>query len=434
MNGKCYILSWQGPDLGSLEHLVADENKITLGQTPDCDVRFPNEGPYADEVYAVIKPSRSADGWQLIPVSAFVKTLVNGTPVELTHYLQSGDRITFSEGESEIRFEIRKDRQFASSSGKLFSLSKWVYAAMLAAAVVLVGLALYGGFQDEINQNAREEALTAAKQSIKMIRVDSVSLFKIAGGDTTIIQTYPKKGESGMTEIGTAFLTEDGLLVTARHCIEPWLNFKEMLFLEQDSTRIPEYVAMALKAETYNQTHNDGTSLKLVSYCSVSGIDAPIQSTDFCYDNTRDEIVEVGDFDHDLYWRSIVGRHNKEDMMFGDIAVTRSPTGQKSVIRRAKEKMIRGWLRADKEQLMFYGFPSAGSLTPGSGTAREFQPGEMILLYDDSLNPGFSGAPALVFKRGKVYTVGVVSTYTKGSKKDYIYLVPITELEHIVKP
>ena len=434
MNGKCYILSWKGPDLGSVAHLVADENKVTLGQAPGCDVRFPNEGPYADEVYAVIKPSRSADGWQLIPVSTFVKTLVNGTPVELTHYLQNGDRITFSEGESEIRFEVRSDRQFASSSGRLFSLSKWVYAAILAVAAVLVGLALYGGFQDEISQSAREEALTAAKQSIRMIRVDSISLFKIEGGDTTLIQTYPGKGEPGLNEIGTAFLTEDGLLVTARHCIEPWLNFKEMLFLEQDFTHIPEHVSMALKAETYNQTHNDGTSLQLVSHCTVSGMDAPIQSVDFDYDDTRDEIVEVGDFDHDLYWRSIVGRYNKEDTMFGDIAVARISPRQKSVIHRAKEQMIREWLRADKEQLMFYGFPSAGSLMPGSGMAREYQPGEMILLYDDSLNPGFSGAPALVFKRGKIFTVGVVSTYTKGSKKDYIYLVPITELEHIVKP
>ena len=104
MSGQYYTLRWKGASRQSDEQLAASDNPVRIGQRADCDLRLPNQGPYADELFAVIRPVRSAGGWQIIPASEFVQTLVNGSPVVLTHYLKDGDHITFSETGAEITY------------------------------------------------------------------------------------------------------------------------------------------------------------------------------------------------------------------------------------------------------------------------------------------------------------------------------------------
>ncbi|MBR0300258.1 MAG: hypothetical protein IJQ93_08085, partial [Bacteroidales bacterium] len=58
-----------------------------------------------------------------------------------------------------------------------------------------------------------------------------------------------------------------------------------------------------------------------------------------------------------------------------------------------------------------------------------YEPGQMIS-HNGGLEPGYSGGPALFVYDGKVYTVGVISTFDRDSKH-CIYSVPITELKSI---
>ena len=127
-------------------------------------------------------------------------------------------------------------------------------------------------------------------------------------------------------EFGTAFLTTDGQLVTARHCIEPWLDFPKgtTKYIINDNT--PKPVMMALEAVTNNILHGDSAQWRMVSYCSLrkpeinDSVLLNVSSEDFIFDNSRDHIVECGDYEHQYFWRSIKVRPHHTDMMLGDIA------------------------------------------------------------------------------------------------------------------
>ena len=86
----------------------------------------------------------------------------------------------------------------------------------------------------------------------------------------------------------------------------------------------------ALEAETWNQLHAGDTSFSVVGRCTLSRGEgsaeeslATFLSSDFRYDPSRDDIVEFGDFNREYYWRSLMQRHGRSDMMLGDIASVR---------------------------------------------------------------------------------------------------------------
>ena len=442
MNGRYFTLRWKSHSR-SEGHLAASENTVRIGQKADCDVRLPNPGPYADELFAVIKPTKSADGWQVIPTSEFVRTFVNGSPVGLNHYLKSGDRITFSEGASEILFEVRKGENAGTFS--FTSLPHWFMAMGISAAAIAVAVALWMLIWPSVQRARYSAALVSVKESVFKITVESIFYVRTVAGSDQVIGCFSAEG-GGTTLVGTAFLSSDGRLITARHCIEPWLNDNRVFTSGVSLEELPDYVVWSIEAETYNQMHVGDTSYHLVSKCTMEQENGqrmgPFLSTDFRMDRTRDEIVETGDFSTVRYCRSITGRSNRSDMMLGDFAVLDS-FGLKGTITIPTEKQL-GKLVSSNLELAFKGYPrrvdATEAMENGRGWIRkDYSPGHMIA-HSGNITHGYSGSPVLVVNKGRAYAVGIVSTYDANDKRDndgdmhYCYSVPILEIDRMVKP
>ena len=422
-----YSLRWKDGD-GQARNLSAQDDTVRIGQREDCELRLANDGLFADELFAVIKPARSASGWQIIPVSPFVSSMVNGTAVGLNHYLKNGDHITFGEGEVDITFEIRKgtfDPSAAYGDGNRHHQRIVVLTMAVAVAALL---AIYAIFAPSIKNAIITDALASADESIFKISADSVCLVMTAGGRDTVVN------RTAISTPGTAFLSDDGLLVTARHCVEPWIAYPDIDLIASGNHIIPEYVRFALFAETYNWLHNNDTTYRVISKCSLFNSSGALlkmlSSSDFLYDTSRDDILELGDYSRPLFWRSIAAGFGRKDMMMDDIALIRGYGGTGKITLLPQERM-QSLLKAGSK-LYFRGFPvrqqGVGMEKAEKLIFNDFIPGKMIC--HDKLEHGYSGSPALVVYKNKVYAAGVLSTLDDRSPS-CAYSVPVTEINGI---
>lgn len=435
-----YTLRWRGEGGRTRESLSASVNPVRIGQTPECDVRLPNPGPYADEQFALILPIPGTGGWKLIPTSDYVRPLVNTQPVELCHFLHDGDHISFSEGDADIVFERREGERFGTETVRYSRLTRRVLLLASTAAALIMFLGFYAFHASSAEQRRNEAALDAADASVFLIQADSIYFeMTVSGVTTRLRRSAASDGEVPMVVSGTAFLTSRGELITARHCIEPWLNYNDTLLYSALPGQLPAGVAWAIEAETHNQLHPSDTTYRVVSRCLVYRGDGSLfgtfLSTDFLYDDSRDEIVELGDYYHQYYLRSITGRFNREDMMLGDWALI-GGFEQKGTIHLAPEALLRRKVNPHTA-LTFKGYPSSRyGMGPETtqGTPRwSYAPGQMIF-HSGALSSGFSGGPALVARRGKAWAVGIVSTYevsggseNTAAQSQRIFSVPVSE-------
>lgn len=433
-----YILKFCHSD--SLHHkgecVAAALEDIRIGQTEDCQIKFANKGQYADECFAVVKPGRKSGEWLIVPASDFVKTYVNGAEVVLLHYLSDGDKITFDDGMQELEFHIHKDAKFDMSQTVLhISAPMNRRTITLLTVVPLLLFTLLAGYIYHIDRReaASQALLDEIRSDVLQLSVDSVLLVKITPSDTTIVDKYSYVGDKGRTVNGSAFVTGDQRIVTARHCIEPWLNDASVdtMTVLDDVISIP--ARWALEAETYNQLHDNDTLFKVVSVCvlyrgtyGTEKYGNPVLSSYFYVDNHRDDIVEKGDFYHLYYWRSIVETYSYKDMMLGDVAWM--PTDSVGKITIPSDKTLSELLH-EKQKIELMGYPEykTSSFEHVSGTIQvAHKSGEMIA-HNGHLLHGYSGGPVLVVESNKVYAVGVISRIdpTGGER---MYSVPINEM------
>lgn len=191
----------------------AGSNRVTvIGQSDGCDVKIINHTKYEDVIFAKIKPTRNGDGWYLVKVSPYFPIIVNGIEMNRVHFLADGDNLEFPNGV--IRFNIQDGIQNEPMIIHIHKNGKMLWG--MAMAVVLIAVIV--GYQ--IFDSQRENLTSVMKQEIEAslfkIRVDSLKLWN---GDE-VIDSY----SYASSPTGTAFLTTDSLLITARHCIQPWLN------------------------------------------------------------------------------------------------------------------------------------------------------------------------------------------------------------------
>jgi len=416
------------------ERIVASKDVVRIGQQPDCEVSIPNESFYIDELFAIIRPCIHTKGWQLIPMSEFVKVRVNGTDVTLVHYLADGDRITFDDCRQELLFNVRNDSNYNPGMGIMkFSppMSRWMIVLFIFLPIVLFGMLWYENNQAKDEEKKLEKLLQEAKSSVWQLSVDSVFYVEETSSDSRVLRRFSYIGSEGKAINGTAFMTTDSFLFTARHCIEPWLNDGDIIrgvpgMVKSVPTR------WALEAETYNQTHNNDTIYKVVSLCTLSRgehateqVEKKWRSSDFIYDTTRDEIIDMGDFEHEYYWRSIRRKSSRNDMMFGDLAYI--PFVDKGVIAVASEEHVEELVK-ERNKLYFMGYPEyqvPGFEYSEGKVKRNYHSSEMIA-HNGRLIHGYSGGPALAIKEDSIYVVGIISVIdSKGG--DRMYSVPITK-------
>lgn len=407
-------------------YTAGSDSVVTIGQVQGCDVRIVNRTRYVDVLFAKIVPDRDGEGWHLIKCTAYYPILVNGIEMNRVHYLHDGDRLEFPN--AAVTFNIREGERMNPSVTHIHKDNRiyWAVGAALLLIVALAGYYIFDRDRDTISTGMRADI----EKSVYSVRVDSLQLVR---GDT-VVDSYSYASAPS----GTAFLTADSLLVTARHCLQPWLN---MVRPEEYSkiTSMTEWpVEKALYAETENQWA-DSAVWRIRSFMTFSdeaGNSFTRNSDEFRINTDLDEIVELGDYNETKFWRSISHRYNREDMMLGDVAVAKEAHAGTIPIASAEE--LRKLLNPGVK-LTFVGHPESAV----GGNRLDYKTDELhmplretaghpgrlfVLAHDGSLIHGFSGGPVLVRDGMGFKAVGIISV-VDGRNGNRSYSVPTSEIK-----
>ena len=437
---KYYAITFESDDTlhKSGEQLFNADHPLHIGQTASCELKLPNPSQYEDAVYAVIEKRHDHDGWKLIRISPFAEheVRVNGTPIEYVHILHDGDRITFGGQKQELLFNIREDENYNTSGILAIPKSKASRPLVAWISILTLALCIYG-FYRLYDRPMTTKMIEEAKQSVFQISVDSIKLLAVQDNDTTVLSVCRKD----LPGPGTAFLTTDSLLVTARHCVEPWLNVNDTVRMDTLSPTIPQYIKMALQAVTHEMVGDEEVALVMESYCSISQMSAgnallfSVKSTDFTMNKERDLIAEYGDFDHQYFWRSISARPRRIDMMMGDIAFMH--VDARGTIALASCQEMQSICSKPDYPVVIMGRPSttvnnqkAVSTDAQIKQTLSFNTeayADTVIFHNGDVIPGFSGGPVLAKQGFHWRAVGVVSVTDKHGGKHH-YSVPVTEI------
>lgn len=452
MTKQYYTLRYERTDAlhKAGDQLANADNTLHIGQNDSCEVRLTNDSQYEDAVIAVIKKRTDNKGWKLIKVSPYKEheVRVNGTPVTHVHFLNNGDRIAFEGQRQELVFSLHEDNQYRSND--IINIQRRgnhaVVAWLLVVSIALIGFILYQRYSHPMS----EDMIAKAKQSVFQIQVNTVTLEKCQGDSTVVLESIDL-----YDEFGTAFLTTEGMLVTARHCIEPWLNLPEGTVLDTVTGNQPTIYQMALKAVTNNtiaESQGDDTRWKIISHCSIWKPDEcdtllfATTSEAFIINDSRDHIMALGDFAHQYFWRSIKVKSQRSDMMLGDIAYlpdAASRFHRKGTISLASKEEVMSLCHKPNRSLVIMGrtaintndrqiqSPEAHLLLQLDDTHCKDGYPNTVIAHDGKIGPGFSGGPVMTRKGLNGWcAIGVVSV-TDSNEDGWYYSVPVSEIERM---
>lgn len=407
------------------------KSTAVIGQTQGCDVHLPNNSQYEDVVFAKISPNKESDGWHIVKVSTFYPIVINGNELNRVHYLKEGDNIEI-QGQN-LRFNIKEGEQSAPSITHIHKTGKAIWGIIVAICVILafVGYHLYDNQRERITDTMSAEIMA----SIFTTRVDSLQLVY----RDSVVDRY----SYASSPVGTAFLTTDSLIVTARHCIQPWLN----MVLPHEYANIPDMtewpIEKALFAETENQLsgEDDWRIVSFITLTDEDGNSQSLSSDDFRMYLDADDIVELGSYAEPKYWRSISHRYSRRDMMLGDIAMAKSDKAGNIAV--ANKSDLQRLLNHRGAKLTFVGHPESsvnGSLLDLKSDELRLPleemaecPGRIFMIaHEGGLTPGFSGGPVIIRDGSGFKAVGVVSV-VDAQNGNRSYSVPTSEIELITK-
>lgn len=265
---------------GESQRIIIDQ--IELGRDPKCQVRFDESFTTVSRRHAAIV--RDGDNWKLVQLSQTNSTYLNGHRVDKEWYLQNGDEIQLSTNGPKMGFVVPQgDSGLVKSIGltarmNLFrqqALKPYKTALTILSCVLFVSVASLLTLNILTQQRARENSLRLAEEiqanKDNKALVDSLSL-ELAESNKKIKEyegvidkmsksltsankrikiledafpapisqnsLIPKElmesvyfcglvisleGEDIATLCGTAFLLDDGRLVTAQHVVNPIL-------------------------------------------------------------------------------------------------------------------------------------------------------------------------------------------------------------------
>ena len=385
-----------------------DDNALYIGQTPECQVRLTLHPDYADTCYAVIVRQEQGDGWVLLRQETEAEIRVNGQPLGIAHVLRHGDILQLDR--TVLQFSIeqgqRPTTQYIAhrpSLGLRITLSLIVLALLVSIVLQIQShLSLTHVFRDEA-------------QSIYSIQADGLLVYR---GDSLIAE---EPCEQAL--VGTAFLTEDGYLVTARHCIEFWLNMEDQL--TPDTLDIPSPARWAIRAE-------EDTTLRLVTQLTITAPDGrtwdSITSERFTTDRSYDALYDLGDRQHAYTWRSVISLYEKRDCELGDVAVMR--WHEKGTIQLADTNRQ---VRQGKEVYSF-GYPQSENRREAELAWREGKVDHLSDIRDGWIicqmkcQPGFSGGPVFASKQRK-QVVGIVSRRAD----EETAIIPVSRIHQLIQ-
>lgn len=424
--------------------ILKTTNKVlNIGETADCEIRY-EAGQYEPEYYATIVENEDGESWRLVQRSQHVHAQLAGSGgFGYVCQLKDGDVIQFDNQPMELEFHVHHDSNYGKTGVVIEQRSDnrlvYAFAAVMTLAIIVFTCLMYYFRSDEIKLADLDEYLS----SVYIIRVDSVQMLEVVEGDTAVMST---KLTDGGGAVGTAFLTTDGKLVTARHCIEYWIGDEIDLTEKVSKMSEDDVRKWAVLCEKFMQEReNSDSAMMLRVYCSVcdaSTPDEPIfrfSSTDSNVHINRhhDALLQFADFKEDYYWRTVRPRYTNLEMELGDIVYI--DVDQKGTIELADSATIAHLGQSKKIAVLGHPNIASGKKTTfATGMITENRADTTInvspdLLFDANIAHGFSGGPVFVkVDRDKILAVGVVS---KIDTDNGIYkkAVPVTEIQYMIK-
>lgn len=427
--------------------LNTSEKVLNIGEYPDCPIRYETSEGYEPEYYASIIKNEDGEGWRIVKRSQFIDVEIAGNGgFGYVHQLKDGDIIGFGDGKMTLQFNLHQEGDYSDSGIKIVHQSnhKILYAMATLVAIVAVGVGYL--FYDRWNQTDLHQDVKAFSSSVYIIMVDSVQLVKVYEGKEEQIGETKDLAYTGEREIGTAFLTTEGKLVTARHCIEFWLNRKINRITHVEELNDDDIVKWAIIASTYMNCHEEqkDTVMALKTYCSVynpDSLDSPLfvfhsMESRVHINYAHDKFYPIPDPSENYYWRTIIPRGNNREAELGDIAYI--DVDEKGIVELADSAKMS--TISEGTPIVFLGFPQNGigdrtlMYEDGNITREVSKDGINQNLYvKGEINPGFSGGPVMARINDKIVVIGVTSRVDSISNGVYKWVVPITEIAEMSK-
>lgn len=443
---------------GESQKIIIDQ--VELGRDANCQVRFDDSFSTVSRHHAAIV--KDGDRWKLVQLSKTNSTFLNGHPVDTEWYLENGDEIQLSVGGPRLGFIVPAGKQSLVSSIKMTErlelfrkqALKPYKTAIACLAVVLVLLAGGGSYviseQDKsivkllsdssmlrkMNENAKKEneKLAGRLDSLKKVERRAVTRTVVVGGDETLQKEINRVKSSvyALTTIvyldcngnvqvisratGTGFLTADGMFVTARHCVEPWLFYPDL-------------------NKCYAVAQKSGGEAKI--YAVVKAVNNQqsfeIRSDRFRVDDSYDTPCKVSvDLEGEHYELDSKLAFGSEKSLGNDWAFCR--VGRKGVIRNGAA--ISGSLKSGTTVHML-GFPKSIGRGDGSkfvepiynkmSVSRDGLNNARCIMISQGVDHGNSGGPVFVMHNGQLQVIGIVSRGDFNSQF-YNHLIPMCNL------
>lgn len=424
---------------GVKETVLCGNCPLDIGQTAACGIQLPEDSETEPQIFATIVPHIKGKEWYVVRRSDFADIFLNGSPLDIAAPLSGGDRLTL--GGTEIQFRTFSDNRYTDTDGIVNERRNSLRGTLLisfALAAVAVAVAAVALFASGGGDQLAHANLDRYNASLFRITVDSVSLVKDTVIDglpqTVVVSTVETVGKHA----GTCFLTEDGYFVTARHCVEPWINDEGWKDVNAGSDMSPA-LKLATFAETENRINGD-RRYRVCSHCVVSNRSGRHEylSTDFLMDKSRDKIIKLGTDSRPMYWRTITPMATCREMELGDFAYIKCSDLNGAFSLADVETMRRFDRQADKD-IAVLGFPTNDNGT--NETATRANGNSQHLEYDEAsghllgciqmsapINRGNSGGPVLAKVGRKIVVVGIVSKADEHATQGTFWAVPATEV------
>ena len=410
------------------KRLKLTERIVNIGETADSDIRY--ETNYEQpEYYVSIIRNEDGKSWRIVKRSQHIDVSIEGKgSIGYAHSLADGDIIQIENHVMTLIFHSHYDNRYDEEDQQ--SVWQWAVAGILGLAAIIVVVFAIGNKQNVISV----EDVEPLEESICLVKVDSVRRLSVVDGKITVL--LPTKILKGDVPIGTAFLTTDGKLVTARHCVEYWIGTDLNLTTKVNSMDEDDIVRWAIETETFNQTH-DGDSTMLQVFFSIFDF---MGNKKYSFDTTdkrvhinkdNDGIFLMADFSQESYWRTIKPYFTDRKMELGDILWIDSlkEEGKVKIASTSQMEKVKSGTK-----LMICGYPKTGigdkRMISTEGTIRRLASANTEnLFFESNINHGFSGGPVLMKDGNEVVAIGVVSRVDSISRGLYKWAVPITEVK-----
>lgn len=405
---------------------------LTIGQLNSSNIVLPCPEELLPQNFCTIKTTE-ANTWILIKQTDFYPVMVNDMLVDCVCQLSDGDVILMN-GVSFL-FSVHDDDNYTEVQGIIRSTSRqnrkqifiWC-CSLLAVLVISLGYPMLRESQNTFTSSDDEDV----RASLCKIEIDEVILQmhtpEDKEGEYYDVDSYLLDKKS----LGTCFITADSLIVTARHCVEPWLDFND--WGDNTSlTDLPQEVYWAIIAER-SQLEQADTLYRVVSKCQIITSDSicidTFTSDLFSFNRSRDIISHMGK--ERLPWRIIYPLYNKKDVELGDFAFIK--TKHKGKLTLATKDYISDVKDSEESEVRIYGFPKKIH-----GNRCEYQEAELELRESDFTKEciqlkvngtsGYSGAPVIDKRNGNMLVIGVFSKIDDfDDSKNTFYAVPANEI------